>query len=147
MKEELTVKEVATLTGLSAHTLRYYEREGLVDPIGRAESGHRRYSERDVAWIEFLGRLRTTGMPIRKMKRFADLRRKGYATVPARRVLLEEHGAEVRRRVAELKRDLTAIDEKVELYEEMEARNDAATRAAEGPDGADGADALRAGIG
>lgn len=142
-KEELTVKEVAATTGLSAHTLRYYEREGLVDPIGRAESGHRRYSERDIAWIEFLGRLRATGMPIRKMKRFANLRREGDPTIPARRALLEEHGTEVRQRVAELERDLVVIDEKIELYEQMEASNDAATE----PDGPDGADTLRAGIG
>ena len=146
-KEELTVKEVAGLTGLSAHTLRYYEREGLVDPIGRAESGHRRYSARDVAWIEFLGRLRVTGMPIRKMKRFADLRRGGDATVPARRALLEEHRAEVRRRVAELERDLGAIDEKVGLYAGMEAKNDANEGTAGGEVGAGGADALRAGVG
>lgn len=85
MEQGLTVKEVAALTGLSAHTLRYYKREGLVDPIGRAQSGRRRYSERDMAWIEFLGRLRATGMPIRKMKRFANLRRQGDPTVPARR--------------------------------------------------------------
>ena len=139
-KEEFTVKEAATLTGLSAHTLRYYEREGLLDPVGRAESGHRRYSERDISWIEFLRRLRATGMPIRKMKRFADFRREGDPTIPARRALLEEHGTEVRQRVAELERDLAAIDEKVELYAEMEARNDAATTS-------DRADTLRAGIG
>ena len=142
----LTVKQVAALTGLSAHTLRYYEREGLVDPIGRARSGHRRYSERDVAWIGFLGRLRATGMPIRQMKRFADPRRGGDATVPARRLLLEEHRSEVRRRVAELERDLRVIDEKVELYEEMEARDDPRSRGTEGA-GAGGADALRAGVG
>lgn len=144
--ERLTVKEVAATTGLSDHTLRYYEREGLVDPIGRADSGHRRYSEQDIVWIEFLGRLRATGMPIRKMKRFADLRRVGDATVPARRVLLEEHGTEVRQRMAELEKDLTVINEKVELYKEMEASNDAAT-GPERPDGPDGADALRVRIG
>jgi len=136
----LNVKEVAALTGLSAHTLRYYERVGLLDPISRASSGHRRYSEQDTSWIEFLGRLRTTGMPIRKMKRFADLRRGGDPTVPARRALLEEHRIEVRQRMVELERDLAAIDEKVGLYEEMEARNDAATRS-------DGADPLRVGGG
>lgn len=146
-KEELTVKEVAATTGLSAHTLRYYEREGLVDRIGRADSGHRRYSERDVAWVEFLGRLRATGMPIRKMKQFADLRRVGNTTFPARRALLEEHWTEVRQRVAELKRDLAMIEEKVELYREMEARNGTATRTAEEPEGPDGADTLRAGSG
>lgn len=142
----LTVKEVAALTGLSAHTLRYYEREGLIDPVGRARSGHRRYVEGDVAWIEFLGRLRATGMPIRQMKRFAELRRGGEGTVRARRLLLEEHRSEVRRRAAELERDLGLIDEKVELYEEMEARDDARSKGTEGS-GAGGADALRAGIG
>lgn len=142
----LTVKEVAALTGLSAHTLRYYEREGLIGLIGRAQSGHRRYVKRDVAWIEFLGRLRATGMPIRQMKRFADLRRGGDATVPARRLLLEEHRSEVRRRVAELETGLGLIDEKVELYEEMEARDDARSKGT-GGSGAGGADALRAGVG
>lgn len=100
----LNVKEAAALTGLSAHTLRYYERVGLLDPISRASSGHRRYSEQDTSWIEFLGRLQTTGMPIRKMKRFVDLRRGGDPTVPARRALLEEHRIEVRQRMVELER-------------------------------------------
>lgn len=143
-EERLTVKEVAVLTGLSEHTLRYYEREGLLDRIDRVRGGHRRYSGRDLAWIEFLMRLRATGMPIRGMKRFADLRRSGDATVPARRTLLEEHRSGVRRRVSELERNLGVIDEKIEHYAEMEAKNDA-TR---GPDGkAPGADSLRAGSG
>ncbi|CAN5237781.1 hypothetical protein BH24ACT16_BH24ACT16_05970 [soil metagenome] len=122
----LTIKEAAALSGLSGHTLRYYEREGLVHPIDRARSGHRRYSERDVAWIEFLRRLRATGMPIREMKRFADLRRVGAETVPARRALLDRHRIEVRRRIAELEKDLIAIDEKVVIYEKMEVEDDAA---------------------
>jgi DNA-binding transcriptional MerR regulator len=122
----LTIKEAAALSGLSGHTLRYYEREGLVHPIDRARSGHRRYSERDVAWIEFLRRLRATGMPIREMKRFADLRRVGAETVSARRALLDRHRIEVRRRIAELEKDLIAIDEKVVIYEKMEVEDDAA---------------------
>lgn len=122
----LTIKEAAALSGLSGHTLRYYEREGLLRPIDRARSGHRRYSERDVAWIEFLRRLRATGMPIREMKRFADLRRVGAETVSARRALLDRHRIEVRRRIAELEKDLIAIDEKVVIYEKMEVEDDAA---------------------
>lgn len=132
---ELTVRETAVRSGFSAHTLRYYERVGLLGPIGRARSGHRRYSEQDIAWIEFLVRLRTTGMPIRKMKRFADLRRKGEATIAARRALLEEHRAEVRGRVVALESDLAVIDDKVELYGRLEARNVATT-------GTDGRDTL-----
>jgi DNA-binding transcriptional MerR regulator len=126
--EKLTIQEVASLTGLSAHTLRYYERVGLLDPVFRTEkSGHRRYSQQNLAWIEFLGRLRTTGMPIRKMKFFAELRRAGNATVPERRELLQEHQSEVRKRAARLERDLKAIEEKVELYLEMESNNGPAT--------------------
>jgi DNA-binding transcriptional MerR regulator len=120
----LTIKEAAALSGLSGHTLRYYEREGLVHPIDRARSGHRRYSEWDVVWIEFLARLRATGMPIREMKRFAELRRAGAETVSARRALLDEHRIEVRQRIAKLERDLIAIDEKVMVYEKMEVEND-----------------------
>lgn len=130
----LTISQATVLTGLSAHTLRYYERVDLLGPVRRDPSGHRRYSEGDVAWIRFLSRLRTTGMPIRKMKQFADFRREGDSTFPERRALLEEHRTAVRRCIAGLERDLTAINEKVELYAEMEARNDA-TRA-------DGTDAV-----
>ncbi|MGB3682337.1 MAG: MerR family transcriptional regulator [Rubrobacteraceae bacterium] len=136
----LTVKEVAALTGLSAHTLRYYERVDLIGSIRRVQSGHRRYSKQDIAWIEFLGRLRATGMPIRKMKRFADLRLAGDSTIAARRTLLEEHRTEVRQRITELERDLTEIDGKVDLYKEMESKDDA-------PKGTDGPDAIRARVG
>lgn len=121
MQKELTVKETASLTGLSAYTLRYYERIGLLGPIGRSESGHRRYSEGDLAWIEFLNRMRSTGMQIRVMKEFANLRRRGPGSVPERRALLEAHGREVRGRISELERDLAVIDEKVELYKSLEA--------------------------
>lgn len=121
MQKELTVKETASLTGLSAYTLRYYERIGLLGPIGRSESGHRRYSEGDLAWIEFLNRMRSTGMQIRVMKEFANLRRRGPGSVPERRALLEAHGREVRGRISELERDLAVIEEKVELYESLEA--------------------------
>lgn len=121
MQKELTVKETASLTGLSAYTLRYYERIGLLGPIGRSESGHRRYNEGDLAWIEFLNRMRSTGMQIRVMKEFANLRRRGPGSVPERRALLEAHGREVRGRISELERDLAVIEEKVELYESLEA--------------------------
>lgn len=129
----LAIGKVAALTGLSAHTLRYYERVGLIDRVYRVRGEQRRYSERDIAWIEFLGRLRATGMPIRKMKQFADLRRQGETTATARRGLLEEHRSEMHRRITGLQRDLTAIDEKVDLYKEMESKNAAAART-KGPD-------------
>ena len=75
-----TIAQVATLSGLSAHTLRYYERIGLLDPVARVHGGQRRYDAKDLAWLAFLQRLRATGMPIRDMQRYAELRRQGEST-------------------------------------------------------------------
>ena len=116
----LTIQEVAKLTGLSHHTLRYYERIGLLDPVGRAPSGHRRYAAADMDWLEFVTRLRTTRMPIRRMQRFAELRRGGDVTVTERRALLQTHRREVEARMRALEADLAVIDAKIMQYEEME---------------------------
>lgn len=120
MKEMLAIQEVAARTGLSAHTLRYYERIGLLDPVDRASSGHRRYVEADIAWIEFLNRLRATGMTIRRMQHFAALRRRGETTTTERRVLLEEHRREVEENIRALRTDLTIVTDKIATYRELE---------------------------
>jgi DNA-binding transcriptional MerR regulator len=131
VQRELAVKETASLTGLSPYTLRYYERIGLLGPVGRSELGHRRYNEGDLAWIEFLNRLRSTGMPVSIMKEFADLRRWGSQSVPERRALLEAHGRVVKSRISKLERDLAVIDEKIRLYKFLEVGNDADRRPGE----------------
>lgn len=119
MTDQLTIREVAERSGLTASTLRYYERVGLLDAPERNDTGRRRYSAGDLAWIEFLCRLRATGMPIRRMQRFAELRRGGARTVPDRLELLEEHQVAVQRQIRELRRALRAIDEKIVTYQEM----------------------------
>jgi len=92
----MTITELATLTGLSKHTLRYYERLGLVPLVVRdSSSGHRRYSPSHVQWIDFLRSLRQTGMPLRDMQTYARLVAKGPSTWPARRQLLAAHRARV----------------------------------------------------
>ncbi len=73
----LSISEVAAATGVTAHTLRYYERAELLDPIEKNRSGRRRFGERDVARIEFIGRLPATGMPIRDIRRYVNLIREG----------------------------------------------------------------------
>ena len=118
--ERLTIAQVAALSGLSAHTLRYYERIGLLDPVARVHGGQRRYGADDLAWLSFLQRLRATGMPIRDMQRFAELRRKGDRTIGDRRALLEAHRDEVLERIAELQRDLAAVTDKITTYQTME---------------------------
>ena len=119
--DELTISEVAARTGLSAHTLRYYERIGLLDPVARASGLQRRYGVADLAWLGFVQRLRATGMSIRDMQRFAELRRAGPSTVRARRELLEVHRDEVVERIEELQRDLQTLTEKIAHYDALEA--------------------------
>ena len=115
--EELTIQQVAEDTGLTVHTLRYYERAGLLSPVARNEGGHRRYTREDVGFLVFLNRLRTTGMPIQGVRRYAELVREGAHTVDARRALLEAHRDAVRRHMDELARNLDVLDRKIDLYE------------------------------
>ena len=114
----LSISDAARASGVSAHTLRYYEREGLLDPVDRAASGHRRYAEEDLARIQFLTKLRATGMPIRKVREYADLMRRGDVTNAERLALLEAHRDAVRAQLAETQRTLDLIDYKINLYRE-----------------------------
>jgi DNA-binding transcriptional MerR regulator len=119
--EVLTIAEAAERSGVSTHTLRYYERIGaLREPPERAPSGHRRYTERDLSWIELLTRLRSTGMPIATMLRYAELAREGNVTAAERKALLLAHRAEVAARVEQLHHDLEMIDYKINAYDEIE---------------------------
>ncbi len=65
MAQPLSIREVAARVGLTGHTRRYYGRIGLMETIGRAANGHRRYTEADLEWVTPLHHLRSTGMPIR----------------------------------------------------------------------------------
>jgi DNA-binding transcriptional MerR regulator len=118
MATALTISDAARATGVSAHTLRYYERAGLLDPIDRAASGHRRYAEEDIARIQFLTKLRSTGMPIRQIRQYAELMRGGDETHEERLALLEAHREAVRANLAETARNLELIDYKIDFYRE-----------------------------
>lgn len=125
LADGLTIQQVAQVTGLSVHTLRYYERNGLIAPVSRAANSHRRYSQQDINWIELLTRLRTTGMPIRQMQQFATLVRQHPNAIAQRRELLEAHRVEVEERIQELIGHLAVIDYKIEYYKELESHRDA----------------------
>ncbi|MNK65579.1 HTH-type transcriptional regulator AdhR [compost metagenome] len=120
MEKLLTIRQVAAVTGLSVHTLRYYENIGLLCSIDRDENGYRCYSSTDVTWIEFLTRLKATGMSITKMLEIAELRRQGDPTLTARRILLEEHYTEVQNRIMELQTNLDLLADKIVTYKGME---------------------------
>lgn len=113
----LTIAEAAAATGLTPHTLRYYERDGLLlDAVERASSGHRRYTERDLGWIHLLTRLRATGMPIREIREYAELVRQGDGTESQRMALLQAHRDAVRAQLAEVTEHLAAIEMKIDVY-------------------------------
>ena len=115
-RRQMKIGELAKRSGLSAHTLRYYERIGLLPVADRTASGHRDYDAAILVWIEFLGRMKTTGMPIREMLRYAKLRADGDDSVDARRELLTAHRELVRARVAELQACLAVLDTKIAGY-------------------------------
>ncbi len=118
LADELTISDVAEHTGLSNHTLRYYERAGLLLEVERNGSGHRRYSAQDVEWVTLVTKLRATGMPIRLIRRYAELVRAGEGNERERLAILEAHRAEVVAKIDELQHNLELIDYKVGLYRE-----------------------------
>ena len=120
MEEVFTIQQMVQITGLSAHTLRYYERAGLMrQRVGRDDSsGYRHYTRQDVEWLGFIKRLRATGMPIRDVQCYTDLLRQGDETVAARLQLLKEHRQRVEEQQDEVERHLSAIDKKIMYYEQ-----------------------------
>jgi DNA-binding transcriptional MerR regulator len=122
---DYTIDEAAERTGLSKHTLRYYEREGLLQPIAKASSGHRRYSEDDIGWVKFLQLLRGTGMPIREAKEFVTLTWAGDHTIPQRVEVLTAYRAALVERMRQDVEHLEALNRKVEWYEGVLAMGDA----------------------
>jgi DNA-binding transcriptional MerR regulator len=129
MDTELTIQQAAEITGLSVHTLRYYERDGLLKPVHRAANGHRRYLAADIASIEFLTKLRMTGMSIRQMQEFAKLVRENpLGTITERRGILENHECLILQRLEELQRNLAIIQKKIQYYKELEIGNQGAEK-------------------
>lgn len=115
----VSISEASQRTGLSRHTLRYYERAGLIEPIERSTSGRRRYETSDLDWFAFLVRLRQTGMPITQMQQFARLRVGGISTLEQRRELLDEHRRHVEAAIAVQQDHLAALTDKISHYEQL----------------------------
>jgi DNA-binding transcriptional MerR regulator len=107
---------------MTTHTLRYYERVGLIQPVGRARNGHRRYSDADETWLKFLHCMRATNMPIREMQRYAGLRDRGSDTSLERRRILEEHQATIAAQIAALEKAHALLTHKIANYRKLEER-------------------------
>ena len=114
----MTVAEAAAEAGVTAHTLRYYERAGLLARVDRNGAGHRDYTDEDIEWVVMVTRLRATGMPIRAIREYAELVRAGDGNERERLALLETHRERVLEQLATIERNLELVDYKIALYRE-----------------------------
>jgi len=113
----ISIAEAAERTGVSVHTLRYYERAGLVVTTGdRTAGGRRRYRQIDLDWIKICTKFRATGMPIRTIRQYAELVLAGRGNEKDRLELLEAHRSDVLTQLAELQESLELIDHKIDVY-------------------------------
>jgi DNA-binding transcriptional MerR regulator len=123
----ISIAEAARRTGVSVHTLRYYERAGLVvTPVDRTSGGRRRYRRLDLEWITVCTRLRATGMSIKTIRRYAELVAAGHGNEHERLALMEAHRANVLAKLTELEENLKLIDHKINVYRDRLAAGDAA---------------------
>ena len=115
----MNIKQFAQVVGVSAYTLRYYEKIGLLRHIQRNASGHRSYTQHDVAWVSFIVRLKDTGMALDGIKQYADLRELGDSTLLQRKQLLAQHRKKLEAEIAAQQAHLTALDHKIAVYDEQ----------------------------
>ncbi|MFD1657960.1 MerR family transcriptional regulator [Streptomyces caeni] len=115
-EDSYTISEVVAFTGLTAHTLRWYERIGLMPHIDRSHTGQRRYCNTDLDWLDLVGKLRLTGMPVADMVRYAEMVREGDHTYAERCELLETTRRNVLARIAELQDTLSVLNRKIDFY-------------------------------
>jgi DNA-binding transcriptional MerR regulator len=113
----LNIGQVSALTGLTTHTLRFYEQEGLfVAPVRRNAAGRRVFTEEEVGWLKVCAKLRSSGMPLPEIRRYAQLARDGAGNEAERFEILRRHEARVQQQVADLQEALGVIHAKVERY-------------------------------
>ncbi|WP_025036778.1 MerR family transcriptional regulator [Bradyrhizobium sp. DOA9] len=118
MSRELRIGDIASRTGRSIHTIRWYETQGLVPGVTRDRGGRRVYSDFHVGWLDLMERLRSTGMSVKQMREYAALAKRGEATLHERHALLSAHQQRVQDNIHRWSQALALIDAKVEFYNE-----------------------------
>lgn len=120
-----SIQIMASRCGMTAHTLRYYERVGLIQPVRRGQGGQRRYSDQDEEWLKFLKSMRATHMSIREMRRYALLREGGKNGVDEQRGILENHRASLEARMADLQNARALLTDRIEQFARLSETADA----------------------
>ena len=126
----ISIGELSRLSGLSSHTLRFYEAEGILKPAGRTASGHRQYHGEDVLWLEFVLRLKLIGMPLAEIKRYAALRSQGEKTLQPRLTMLKLHRERLVTKIDELSKCAGVLDDKIRTYRRIIAKSRVPTKKA-----------------
>ena len=115
----MKIKEFATGAGVSESAIRYYEKIGVLQPIGRQKNGYREFDDQDILWMEFVNRLRTTGMSIENIVKYAQLRELGGSSVSERLAILETHEAKIVSELQEKAIHLQRLREKIAQYKKF----------------------------
>lgn len=113
------MKEVRNLTGLSDHTLRYYEKGGILPDIRRQDNGHRLYKKKDLDWLDFVVCLRATGMPLSTIRKYRELMEQGDSTAEERKILLVEQKKNLLIEISTLQASLKRINFKIDFYDQI----------------------------
>ncbi len=132
----MTIAQVSQKYGLTADTLRYYERIGLIPPVPRNKSGIRDYDEESCAWIELMKCMRAAGVQIEALIEYVALFRQGDGTQEARKALLVEQREQLQTRMADMQRSLDRLNEKIALYEQGKMTDQHFLRRTDGEKGA-----------
>ena len=114
----MTIAEVSRAYGISADTLRYYERIGLIPPVPRTKGGVRNYGEESCGWIQLMKCMRAAGVQIEALIEYVDLFRQGDATIGARKALLMEQRDQLVARMKEMQASLDLLNQKIDRYEQ-----------------------------
>ena len=116
-----SINEVAEKFGISAHTIRFYEKEGVLPFVSRSKSGHRVFTEGDLTLFKLICCLKDTGMQIKNIKKYIDMCMSGTSTISSRKTMLSEHRETIIRQMEILKENLDLINSKIEIYESPDA--------------------------
>lgn len=122
MNTSFHIGRLAELSGRSEHTIRWYERQGLIPNVGRDRGGRRVYEDGHVEHLMFLEWLRLTGMSVDEMRQFTELSMRGWRTIGQRQDMLKAHRKDVEARIKDLRVALSLIDAKMEYFAEWAAR-------------------------
>ena len=113
-----SIGQVAAKTGLTVHTLRYYEKEALLPFVRKSSSGLRMFSDNDLGWLSIIECLKETGMPLKGIKQYIDWFREGDSTLPQRLEMFKQQQLKILTQIEQFQKYLQKIDYKVRIYEE-----------------------------